>query len=60
MIRVENRERSMEEISKELWGNLKHFPVREKLIAPGTQHIEYTVIHKTRRSIEELHNKVGK
>ncbi len=34
----------------------KVFPVREKLIAPGMQRIEYAVIHKTRRSKRELHN----
>jgi hypothetical protein len=35
---------------------IRIFPVGEKLIAPGMQHIEYAVIHKTRRSKRELHN----
>ncbi len=41
-------------------GKLGFFPVGEKLIAPWMQRIEYTVIHKTRRSKRELHNKVDK
>jgi hypothetical protein len=37
------------------FGKLAVFPVGEKLIAPGMQRIEYAVIHKTKRSKEELH-----
>ncbi len=39
---------------------LAFFPVGEKHIAPGMQCIEYAVIHKTRRTKRELHNKVDK
>ncbi len=45
--------------TNQLWLS-KHFPCREKLIAPGMQRIEYAVVHKTRRSKSELHNKVDK